>query len=103
MNVAFFSDAVKSSVAEKASNCLFGNGTTAFGAAPVPVSGSAGFVDAAAGDYRLAKGSPAIGKGAPYDGIGNDLANKAFATPPSIGCYEYVPEGKKRGLMLIFR
>ena len=101
VNVAFFNDAVKSSVAEKASNCLFGNGTTAFGTDPV--SGSAGFVDAAAGDYHLAKGSSAIGKGAPYDGIGNDLANKAFATPPSIGCYEYVADGKKRGFMLIFR
>ena len=52
-------------------------------------SGDPKFVDPSNGDYRLQEGSPANGAGATYDGIGNDLDGKAFAAPPSIGCYEY--------------
>ena len=51
-------------------------------------SGDPGFADAANGNYRLAAGSAAIGAGATYAGIGVDLDAKAFAAPPSIGCYE---------------
>ena len=52
-------------------------------------SGDPKFVDPSNGDYRLQEDSPANGEGATYDGIGNDLDGKAFAAPPSIGCYEY--------------
>ena len=52
-------------------------------------SGDPKFVDPSNGDYRLQEDSPANGAGATYDGIGNDLDGKAFAAPPSVGCYEY--------------
>jgi acetyl esterase/lipase len=52
-------------------------------------SGDPKFVDPSNGNYRLQEDSPANGAGATYDGIGNDLDGKAFAAPPSIGCYEY--------------
>ena len=52
-------------------------------------SGDPKFVDPSNGDYRLQEDSPANGAGATYDGIGTDLDGKAFAAPPSIGCYEY--------------
>ena len=52
-------------------------------------SGDPKFADPSNGDYRLQEDSPANGAGAIYDGIGNDLDGKAFAAPPSIGCYEY--------------
>ena len=52
-------------------------------------SGDPKFADPSNGDYRLQEDSPANGAGVIYDGIGNDLDGKAFAAPPSIGCYEY--------------
>jgi hypothetical protein len=80
-----------SGYAAQSSNNLFANGTTALGtdSQSVAGSGSAWFVDAADGDYRLGSGSPAIGKGTTYEGIGVGLDNVAFAAPPSMGCYEY--------------
>ncbi len=81
--------AVADDVAAKTSNCLFGNGTAVFGANPVGIAGSAGFVAAAAGDYHLVDTSLVMDKGADYAGIGTDLDGRAYAWPPSIGCYEY--------------
>ena len=81
--------AVADDVAAKTSNCLFGNGTAVFGASPVGIAGSAAFVAAAAGDYHLADPSLVRDKGADYAGIGTDLDGRAYAWPPSIGCYEY--------------
>ena len=81
--------AVAEAVAAKTSNCLFGNGTTVFGANPVGIAGSAGFVAAAAGDYHLVDTSLVMDKGADYAGLGTDLDGRAYAWPPSIGCYEY--------------
>ena len=52
-------------------------------------SGDPKFAGAANGNYRLAADSAAIGAGATDAGIGVDLDAKAFAAPPSIGCYEY--------------
>jgi len=88
-NVAFKDATVAAAVAEKTSNCLFGNGTTVFGASPVGIAGSAAFVAAAAGDYHLVDTSLVMDKGADYAGIGTDLDGRAYAWPPSIGCYEY--------------
>ncbi len=69
-------------------NCLFGLAAEA-NAVTGSISGDAGFVDAASGDYRLANGSSAIGAGATYDGIDSDLDGNPFGATPSIGCYEY--------------
>ena len=88
-NVAFKDATVAAAVAEKTSNCLFGNGTTVFGASPVGIAGSAAFVAVAAGDYHLVDTSLVMDKGADYAGIGTDLDGRAYAWPPSIGCYEY--------------
>ena len=88
-NVAFKDATVAAAVAEKTSNCLFGNGTAVFGASPVGIAGSAAFVAAAAGDYHLVDTSLVMDKGADYAGIGTDLDGRAYAWPPSIGCYEY--------------
>ena len=81
--------AVAEAVAEKTSNCLFANGTTVFGANAVGLAGSVAFVAAAAGDYHLVDTSLVMDKGADYAGIGTDLDGRAYAWPPSIGCYEY--------------
>ena len=88
-NVAFKSAAIAEAVAALASNNLFGDGTTVFGANPVGLAGSVAFVDAAAGDYHLSDASLVRDKGADYAGIGTDLDGRAYAWPPSIGCYEY--------------
>ena len=55
------------------------------------------FVDADNADYHLYEESPAIRAGSAYEGIGNDLDNQAFASTPSIGCYEYL------GVLLVAR
>ena len=88
-NVAFKDTTVANAVAEKTSNCLFANGTTVFGANPIGLADSVGFVAAAAGDYHLVDTSLVMDKGADYAGIGTDLDGRAYAWPPSIGCYEY--------------
>ena len=88
-NVAFKDATIAESVAALASNNLFGNGTTVFGANPVGLDGSVAFVDATAGDYHLSTASLVMDKGADYAGIGTDLDGRAYAWPPSIGCYEY--------------
>ncbi len=88
-NVAFTDGTVASAVAAKTSNCLFGNGTAVFGANSVGLDGSVAFVAAAAGDYHLVDTSLVMDKGADYAGIGTDLDGRAYAWPPSIGCYEY--------------
>ena len=88
-NVAFKDATVAAAVAEKTSNCLFGNGSTVFGANSVGLDGSVAFVAVAAGDYHLVDTSLVMDKGADYAGIGMDLDGRAYAWPPSIGCYEY--------------
>jgi hypothetical protein len=88
-NVMFKNADIAAAVAANTSNCLFGDGTTVFGANPVGLDGSVAFVDAAAGDYHLADTSLVMEKGADYAGIGTDLDGRAYAWPPSIGCYEY--------------
>ncbi len=88
-NVAFKDTVVSNAVAALTSNCLFANGTTVFGANSVGLAGSVDFVDAAAGDYHLVDTSLVMDKGADYAGIGTDLDGRAYAWPPSIGCYEY--------------
>ncbi|MCR5750786.1 MAG: DUF2341 domain-containing protein [Kiritimatiellae bacterium] len=65
-------------VAGQTSNCIIG--------------GSPAFVNAEGGDFHLAEGSAAIGAGASYEGIGSDLDGVAFASTPSIGCFEYAGE-----------
>ena len=88
-NVMFKNADIAAAVAANTSNCLFGDGTTVFGANPVGLDGSVAFVNAAAGDYHLADTSLVMEKGADYAGIGTDLDGRAYAWPPSIGCYEY--------------
>ena len=51
-------------------------------------SGDPKFAGAANGDYRLLEDSPAKGAGAAGSGAGVDLDGRAFAAPPSVGCYE---------------
>ena len=88
-NVAFSDAAVAAAVAERASSCLFADGTAVFGANPVGLDGAVAFADAAAGDYHLADGSLVADKGTDYAGIGTDLDGRPYAWPPAIGCYEY--------------
>ena len=96
-NVVFKDATVASAVAALASNCLFGNGTTAFGTSPVSVAGSAGFVDASNGNYHLLQDSPAVEKGATYATISKDLDDKYYVwATPSIGCYEFNPNALPR-------
>ena len=64
-------------------------GTPASASSNNLLGGNPVFADAANGDCHLAAGSPAIGAGTAYEGIGDDLDGVPFATPPSIGCYEY--------------
>ncbi len=64
-------------------------GTPASGTSNNLIGGDPLFVNAQNNDYHLTGNSPAMGNGAAYEGIGNDLDSLAFATPPSIGCYEY--------------
>ena len=75
-------------VTDKTSYCLFGLSGEIAGTGSI--SGTPEFVDAANGDYHLGEESPAIRAGSAYEGIGNDLDNQAFASTPSIGCYEYL-------------
>ena len=51
--------------------------------------GNPRFVDAPNKDYHLSATSPAINTGTAWSGIGNDLDNRTFDAPPSMGCYEY--------------
>lgn len=53
------------------------------------VGGDPQFVDAANGDYRLGPCSFAIFAGADRGDAGTDLDGVAFASPPSMGCYEF--------------
>ena len=53
------------------------------------VGGDPQFADAANGDYRLGPCSFAIFAGAARGDAGTDLDGTAFATPPSMGCYEF--------------
>ena len=55
------------------------------------------------GDYHLTKASPAKGAGVTYDGIGVDLDNVEFAEVPSIGCYEWVDNTPRAGMLLLFK
>ena len=92
---------VETDVAAKTTNCFFGNGETAFGTDPVSAAGSVGFVGN--GDYHLAKASPAKAAGVTYDGIGVDLDNVEFAEVPSIGCYEWVNNAPRAGMLILFK
>ena len=92
---------VETDVAAKTTNCFFGNGETAFGTDPVSAAGSVGFVGN--GDYHLAKASPAKAAGVTYDGIGVDLDNVEFAEVPSIGCYEWVDNAPRAGMLILFK
>lgn len=47
------------------------------------------FVDAAGNDYHLSMASGAIDAGTIIEGLGDDLDGVAFASPPSVGCYQY--------------
>jgi hypothetical protein len=49
------------------------------------------FNDYTKGDYHLGAGSPAIGHGIAAGTINTDLDGVIRGTPPSIGCYEFVP------------
>ncbi|MBQ6925876.1 MAG: chitobiase/beta-hexosaminidase C-terminal domain-containing protein [Kiritimatiellae bacterium] len=65
------------------------DGTLASGSSNNLVGGDPRFAGAPDNDYHLATGSTAINAGVAYEGIGDDLDGAAFASPPSIGCYEY--------------
>ena len=65
------------------------NGTISSGSSNNLLGGAPAFADAADHDYHLSANSPAKGAGVAYDGIGTDLDGVSFATPPSIGCYEF--------------
>lgn len=54
------------------------------------VSGDPKFVDAANDNFRLQATSAARGAGSVASGVTTDKAGVAFASPPSIGAYEYV-------------
>jgi hypothetical protein len=54
------------------------------------VSGDPKFTDAANDNFRLQAGSAAIGVGAPASGVTTDKVGVAYASPPSVGAYEYV-------------
>ena len=64
------------------------SGTIAAASSNNLLGGDPAFADATNHDYHLAAGSPAAGAGTAYEGIGEDLDGVAFATPPSLGCYE---------------
>ncbi len=81
-------------------NCIVSGNTAGSGDADVAgtiasdssnnlLGGSPAFVEAADHEYHLSANSPAKGAGVAYDGIGTDLDGGSFATPPSIGCYEF--------------
>ena len=53
------------------------------------VSGDPKFVDAANGNFHLLAGSAAIGAGVAVVDVPTDKGGTAFASPPSIGAYEY--------------
>ena len=65
------------------------SGTLASGSSNNLVGGNAWFVNAANRDYHLGARSSAIGAGTAWQGIDKDLDGAAFASPPSIGCYEF--------------
>ncbi|MBN2447904.1 MAG: right-handed parallel beta-helix repeat-containing protein, partial [Phycisphaerae bacterium] len=48
--------------------------------------------DPAADDYHLQTGSPAIGQGATTAGVTEDYDGVAYASPPSIGAFEFVTQ-----------
>lgn len=53
------------------------------------VSGDPKFTDAANDNFILLAGSACIGAGVAASGVTTDKAGNAFASPPSIGAYEY--------------
>ena len=96
--IAFYSYSGEANAAKARAGCeaqsygnVLANGETFGEKSKTVAGGGAGwFVDAANGDYHLAAGSAPIGAGTTYDGIGNDLDGRLFATTPSAGCYEFV-------------
>ena len=71
---------------------VFANGTAALGedSKSIEGSGAAWFADAANGNFEITASSLARKAGRTYPEIGVDLADVAFASQPSAGCYEYV-------------
>ncbi len=65
------------------------DGTLASGSSNNLLGGTPWFVNAASHDYHLGPRSSAIGAGTAWTGIDKDLDGAAFASPPSIGCYEF--------------
>ncbi len=65
------------------------DGTLASGSSNNLLGGTPWFADAANHDYHLGPRSSAIGAGTAWTGIDKDLDGAAFASPPSIGCYEF--------------
>ena len=65
------------------------SGTLASGSSNNLLGGTPWFVNAAGHDYHLGPRSSAIGAGTAWEGIDKDLDGAAFASPPSIGCYEF--------------
>jgi len=65
----------------------------------LPVTETGGIVgedpllaDPSSGDYHLQTGSPAIGQGATTSGVTTDYDGVAYASPPSIGAFEFVTQ-----------
>lgn len=53
---------------------------------------SPGFVNFSGGDFRLTESSYARGKGIVLPGVTTDITGFPYASPPSLGCFEYQPE-----------
>ena len=65
------------------------SGDLASGSSNNFIGGDPQFADAANGDYRLGPCSFAIFAGTARGDAGTDLDGTAFASPPSMGCYEF--------------
>ena len=65
------------------------SGDLASGSSNNFIGGDPQFADAANGDYRLGPCSFAIFAGTNRGDAGTDLDGTAFASPPSMGCYEF--------------
>ena len=69
-------------------NCIFGLASEVDPDMTSCQSGDPGFVNAADHDYHLDRTSLAASAGVVYADLGTDLDDVAFASVPSVGCYE---------------